>query len=541
MKTLSKHSRALSFLCVLFLAVVLLTPSVAEAATVTIAQGKTVTYSAPAEGGSVTVSLTGASNPVLRGKPSWISVSGKTVTISRNTSISSRSGDVVFQNGNSGPVYTLRVSQASAKPKTVTVKFNSNGGSGNIPSKTYTIGSKYGSLPTPVKADAIFAGWYTAASGGSKVTASTTVTATSNHTLYAHWTKGKKVMIINFDPDITLSDGSKVKQHTLRNTWSDPQDLANKFVSAMKDVSYGNVNYSVVKTINVNALPKDVSGKGYTAKEYYDTLTKALKAYPDGAYWNYSGWKSFGRFDYEKYFTDYDVINKVNSGEIDEVWFFTGPMVGVNLNESIMVGKDAFYMNGSPIVKTGVRNFAVYGFSYERGLGEMLEDAGHRMEWTMSRVYSGVSRSDWIYPGFDIKKANYISGYDKKNKPIYKKYSDLNDWEKFWAHDLVTDGKIVAGVGSVHCGPNARGQYDWNNDGKGTWERATPKSVKSYCDDWLNYPSLTGSTIMVNSSAWGGTLEGHHKWWFKRIPHASGSSNGKYNNWWKYFLFEDLK
>ncbi len=425
-------------------------------------------------------------------------------------------------------------------PKTYTVTFDPTGGSCSTESKTVTFDSTYGTLPKPVRADYIFAGWYTKASGGSEVTATTKVTTASNHTLYAHWTKGKKVLVINFDPDITLSDGSKVKQHTLRSNWSDPHTLISEFVSTMKEVSYGNVNYSVEKTniIDVNAFPKGDSGKAYTAKDYYDTLTKAIKA-TDGAYWNYSGWKSFGRFDYEKYLADYDVINKINKGEIDEVWFFTGPMVGVNLSESIMVGKDAFYMNGSPIVKAGVRNFAVYGFSYERGLGEMLEDAGHRMEWTMSRVYSGVTRSNWVNQGFDITEKNYIKYVN--GKKTYKQYSELNDWEKFWAHDLVTDGKIVAGVGSVHCGPNARGQYDWNNDGKGTWERATPKSVKSYCDDWLNYPNLTGSSIMVNSSAWGGTLEGHHKWWFKRIPHANGSSNGKYNNWWKYFLFEDLK
>ena len=72
--------------------------------------------------------------------------------------------------------------------QTITVTFNPNGGTVSPTTKTVTIGSTYGTLPTPACTNYNFDGWYTSALGGSKVTASTTVTATSNHTLYAHWT-----------------------------------------------------------------------------------------------------------------------------------------------------------------------------------------------------------------------------------------------------------------------------------------------------------------------------------------------------------------
>lgn len=49
-------------------------------------------------------------------------------------------------------------------------------------------GQPYGTLPTPTRTGYTFTGWYTAATGGSLVTSSTIVTATTNHTLYAHWT-----------------------------------------------------------------------------------------------------------------------------------------------------------------------------------------------------------------------------------------------------------------------------------------------------------------------------------------------------------------
>jgi len=42
-------------------------------------------------------------------------------------------------------------------------------------------------LPYPTRAGFTFAGWYTKASGGTRVWDTTTVKITSNQTLYAHW------------------------------------------------------------------------------------------------------------------------------------------------------------------------------------------------------------------------------------------------------------------------------------------------------------------------------------------------------------------
>ena len=67
------------------------------------------------------------------------------------------------------------------------VTFNANGGSVGTASTTVYSGFQYGSLPTPTRSGYTFDGWYTAASGGSKVTSSTIVSTDANHTLYAHW------------------------------------------------------------------------------------------------------------------------------------------------------------------------------------------------------------------------------------------------------------------------------------------------------------------------------------------------------------------
>ena len=80
--------------------------------------------------------------------------------------------------------------------KSYTVKFDSQGGSA-VASKNVTYGANYGTLKTPKRTGYNFAGWYTAASGGKKVTSSTKMATAVGHTLYAHWTP--QTFTITFD------------------------------------------------------------------------------------------------------------------------------------------------------------------------------------------------------------------------------------------------------------------------------------------------------------------------------------------------------
>ena len=68
-----------------------------------------------------------------------------------------------------------------------TVNFNANGGSVTPSSMTVTFGAKYGTLPTPTKPGHEFIGWFTSATSGTQIKASSTVSITTTQTLYAHW------------------------------------------------------------------------------------------------------------------------------------------------------------------------------------------------------------------------------------------------------------------------------------------------------------------------------------------------------------------
>ncbi len=70
----------------------------------------------------------------------------------------------------------------------VTVTFDANGGSVGTTSKVVNYAAAYGDLPTPVYQHYDFLGWYTAASGGTKITSTSQVGQVIGHTLFAHWT-----------------------------------------------------------------------------------------------------------------------------------------------------------------------------------------------------------------------------------------------------------------------------------------------------------------------------------------------------------------
>lgn len=71
--------------------------------------------------------------------------------------------------------------------ETYTVTFNGNGGTPSQSTKSVAYGSQYGTLPYCDQTGKTFLGWFTSATGGTKVEATTIFNQRSNQTLYAHW------------------------------------------------------------------------------------------------------------------------------------------------------------------------------------------------------------------------------------------------------------------------------------------------------------------------------------------------------------------
>ena len=90
-----------------------------------------------------------------------------------------------------------------------TVTFDANGGTCSTTSVKVTEGDVIGALPTPTRSGYTFDGWYTATSGGTKLTTSWKPTATA--TVYAHWTKNKEVYTVTFDANGGTCSTASVK------------------------------------------------------------------------------------------------------------------------------------------------------------------------------------------------------------------------------------------------------------------------------------------------------------------------------------------
>ena len=96
----------------------------------------------------------------------------------------------------------------TANQYTVTFNANADGVTVNPASKTVEYDSAYGDLPSPTRAGYSFAGWFTAATGGTQVTPSTIVAVTSAQTLYARWTATAYIVTLkprNGSPDTTVA------------------------------------------------------------------------------------------------------------------------------------------------------------------------------------------------------------------------------------------------------------------------------------------------------------------------------------------------
>lgn len=74
-------------------------------------------------------------------------------------------------------------------PPIYAVTFNANGGTTDVKSKKIEYNKEYGEMPTPVKYNYIFNGWYTEESAGTKVEETDIYSLQEDTTLYAQYTK----------------------------------------------------------------------------------------------------------------------------------------------------------------------------------------------------------------------------------------------------------------------------------------------------------------------------------------------------------------
>jgi hypothetical protein len=289
----------------------------------------------------------------------------------------------------------------------------------------------------------------------------------------------RRVLVVIYNPVIKSENGRKLREVL---QWNDPDDLTHKYIADLRECSHGYANYEVVERIEVDRIPVKMDGFVYDGDKYVNSLRAG------------SGFHEPDAVDYHRILADFNILERVNNGAIDEAWLFAFPYGG--FYESIMGGPGAFWCNAPELKGTegAGRRFVIMGFNYQRGVGEMLENMGHRAESILEHAYGHQS-------------------------------GEANLWKRFTRYDKTHPGQ--AEVGLMHFAPNSLTDYDWGNKTK----------VKSRYHTWKNFPNLDGEPQIVDAGHWGqGDTRGHHRWWFSLLPHITGSANGIAYNWWKYII-----
>ena len=235
--------------------------------------------------------------------------------------------------------------------------YNNNGGSG-CSSKTFTKNQKVGTLCIPTKASNEFAGWYTSATGGTKVTSETVLSAAT--TVYAHWTP----TCFAFTPSTgTITDyydykGNDSSNGSCPRSVTIPSTIGGKTVLKIGNSSFEEKNITSV------TIPNTITEIGYSAfsKNSITSLTipSSVKQIKGSAFYQnnistlnlntgleYIGSSAF----YKNKLTTLTTPSTLT--KIDSSAFYQNNISTLSLNEGLTyIGSSAFYNNSITSVKT---------------------------------------------------------------------------------------------------------------------------------------------------------------------------------------------
>ena len=199
----------------------------------------------------------------------------------------------------------------------VTVSFDATGGTPAPADRKYTLGAKYGSLPTPSRDGYDLTGWFTEAEGGDEITADSTV-RWNFRKLYAQWIAFVDPFVEYICPakNLVFRSNSEVK-------WTiDTENYASEPGSACSGAIGDNQSTELETTVN---------GTGHltfkwrtSSEENYDKLSVSVDGKVmsylsgDDPEWKYAGMTIAGAGDHKVVWT-YSKDSSASSGS-DRAW-----------------------------------------------------------------------------------------------------------------------------------------------------------------------------------------------------------------------------
>ncbi len=173
------------------------------------------------------------------------------------------------------------------------------------------------------------------------------------------------MLFVIYNPIMDTTSGTRLIQ---KMHWNDPDDLSNAFIQDIMETSGGLARYQIVERVELTEFPALTDGFRYDPQTLLAVMNKTQPAHQPEY------------INYQAILTGLNVLPRISDREIDEVWLMGFPWGG--FYESTMCGAGAFWCNSQPQTWSAGcnRRFVVMGFSFERGVGEMLHSFGHRTD-----------------------------------------------------------------------------------------------------------------------------------------------------------------
>ena len=401
---------------------------------------------------------------------------GYTFTGWTGTGLSSATKSVTVAKGSTGN----RSYTANWSANGYTVSFNYNKpttdgtiGNAGTTNKAVTFNSTYGTLPAPTLNGYTFAGWYTAATNGTKVSDTTKYTTAGNSTLYVHWNLNTYSIGYNLNGGSISGQPTSYNVNTATFTLPAPTRAGYSFTgwtgsngtTVQKSVSIaksstGNKSYTANWSLNTYTISYTLNGGNISGqKTSYNVTTEAFALpTPSRNGYTFTGWTGTGLSSATKTVT----VAKGSTGNRSYTANWSANVLTINYHNDGATGfkwsDDSKYddITGKDIILTEKYSYdSEYGPVYGLPNTSRLYKIGYHYDgyWYLDKKNSSVKVSDQLKL--------------PKTQDVANAFGKLTDFEK-GNTTIDVYASLIPNILTVNYYPNGATKIDKSNDEDGS-------------------------------------------------------------------------
>lgn len=319
-----------------------------------------------------------------------------------------------------------------------------------IDTKTLAFNSSYSFPTTPSRPNYTFAGWYTAASGGTEVTGITPVTNASNHTIYAHWTRDTITVNLDYNggkysnadnAQVTVQSGDAYSTAISRYTptldgftfdgWTMSKntgnviDLSTTIASAASPKTLYAKCTEAEYTVTLDPNGGDAITDNQFSIEHTGTYAEANKVTPTRTGYKFLGWYT-ARSDGTKIEDD----SKYSDLKVTTLYAQWEAKSGIELTFDLNTPKDVTTPAPTPPAKTTVTYDQPYGKALPSPTPAPLK--GDKYEYTFSGWYEEKEDAVKTQSSPDVEEKTYAP---VKSTDLVKKATPFSLYAR-WGYNI---------------------------------------------------------------------------------------------------------